>query len=204
EKGKSNWKSNPAVINIKEWVEIQLPAQGKPGHKDDEKGQIISYDATVLDWAWDGNKAMSEKESTIENPKYHSPTPGKRRPILFEPRTGKVSWPHLTPHFGKRVMFPPNHNPAPWLEMIHQDENGLRTSEPAKPGENGRWSLCPENAGRKYYNIHFINTPIEMAGAQGKEAPVIYPYGLIYVCHEEEDEVRKNNDKKLSLVFRAN
>ncbi|MCA9451955.1 MAG: hypothetical protein KC584_04890, partial [Nitrospira sp.] len=204
EKGKSNWKSNPAVINIKEWVEIQLPAQGKPGHKDDEKGQIISYDATVLDWAWDGNKAMSEKESTIENPKYHSPTPGKRRPILFEPRTGKVSWPHLTPHFGKRVMFPPNHNPAPWLEMIHQDENGLRTSEPAKPGENGRWSLCPENAGRKYYNIHFINTPIEMAGAQGKEAPVIDPYGLIYVLHEEEEEVRKNNDKKLPLVFRAN
>ena len=81
EKGKSNWQSDPAVVNIKEWVEIQLPAQGKPGHKDDEKGQIISYDATVLDWAWDGNKAMSEKESTIENPKYHSPTPGKRRPI---------------------------------------------------------------------------------------------------------------------------
>ncbi|WP_447964703.1 hypothetical protein [Nitrospira sp. Ecomares 2.1] len=204
EKGKSDWKSNPAVINIKEWVEIQLPAQGKPGHKDDEKGQIISYDATVLDWAWDGNKAMSEKESTIENPKYHSRTPGKRRPILFESMTGKVSWPHLTPHFGKRVMFPPNHNPAPWLEMIHQDENGLRTSEPAKPGENGRWSLCPENAGRKYYNIHFINTPIEMAGPQGKEAPVIDPYGLIYVLHEEEEETRKNNDKKLPLVFRAN
>lgn len=204
EKGKSDWKANPAVVNIKEWVEIQLPAQGKPGHKDDEKGQIISYDATVLDWAWDGNKAMSEKESTIENPKYHSSTPGKRRPILFEPRTGKVSWPHLTPHFGKRVMFPPNHNPAPWLEMIHQDENGLRTSEPAKPGENGRWSLCPENAGRKYYNIHFINTPIEMAGPQGKEDPVIDPYGLIYVLHEEEEETRKNNDKKLPLVFRAN
>ncbi|MEO7860065.1 MAG: hypothetical protein ABIU05_06400, partial [Nitrospirales bacterium] len=204
EKGKSNWKTNPAVVNIKEWVEIQLPAQGKPGHKDDEKGQIVSYDATVLDWAWDGNKAMSEKESTIENPKYHSPTPGKRRPILFESRTGKVSWPHLTPHFGKRVMFPPNHNPAPWLEMIHQDENGLRTSDPAKPGENGRWSLCPENAGRKYYNIHFINTPIEMAGAQGKEAAVVDPYGLIYVLHEEEEETRKNNDKKLPLVFRAN
>ena len=101
-------------------------------------------------------------------------------------------------------MFPPNHNPAPWLEMIHQDENGLRTSDPAQPGENGRWSLCPKNAGRKYYNIHFINTPIEMAGAQGKEKPVIDPYGLIYVLHEEEEETRKNNDKKLPLVFRAN
>jgi manganese oxidase len=204
EKGKTNWKADPIVVNIKEWVEIQLPTQGKPGHKDDERGQIISYDATVLDWAWDGNKAMSEKESTIENPKYQSPIPGKRRAILFEPTTGKVSWPHLTPHFGKRVMFPPNHNPAPWLEMIHQDENGVRTSEPAKPGENGRWSLCPENAGRKFFNIHFINTPIEMAGKLGNEDPIVDPYGLIYVLHEEEEETRKNNDKKLPLVFRAN
>ncbi len=85
EKGKTNWKSNPAVVNIKEWVEIQLPAQGKPGHKDDEKGQIISYDATVLDWAWDGNKAMSEKESTIEKIQntIRLPTPGERRPFCL-------------------------------------------------------------------------------------------------------------------------
>ncbi len=78
EKGKSNWKSNPAVINIKDWVEMQLPTPGKPGHKEDEKGQIVSYDATVLDWSWSGNRAMTEKESTIDNPKYKSPTPGQR------------------------------------------------------------------------------------------------------------------------------
>ena len=46
---------------------------------------------------------MSEKESTIDNPKYKSTHPGKRHPIMFEPLTGKVAWPHLTPHFGKRV-----------------------------------------------------------------------------------------------------
>ena len=40
DKGKSNWKGNPAVINIKDWVTMQLPTLGKPGHKDDEKGQI--------------------------------------------------------------------------------------------------------------------------------------------------------------------
>ena len=66
DKGKTNWKSNPAVVNIKDWVEMQLPTQGKPGHKDDEKGQTVSYDATVLDWTWSGTRAMSEKESTIE------------------------------------------------------------------------------------------------------------------------------------------
>src|SRR6184192_583456 len=144
EKGKTNWKSNPAVVTIQDWVEMQLPTQGKPGHKDDEKGQIVSYDATVLDWVWKGHRAMTEKESTIDNPKYKSTTPGERQAILFEPTTGKVAWPHLRPHFGKRVMFSPNHNGAPWLEMIHQDEDGSRSLDPAKPGENGRWSMCPE------------------------------------------------------------
>jgi len=204
EKGKSNWKSNPAVINIKDWVEMQLPTQGKPGHKDDEKGQIQSYDATVLDWVWDGNRAMSEKESTTDNPKYKSTHPGKRHPIMFEPATGKVAWPHLTPHFGKRVMFSPGHVGAPWLEMIHQDESGDRTSEQAKPGENGVWSLCPENAGRKNYNVHFIKLPIKIAKAQGKEPPVVDPNGLIYVLHEEEAAIRANDDLKYPLVVRGN
>jgi manganese oxidase len=204
DKGKSNWKGDPAVITIKDWVEMQLPPQGKPGHKDDEKGQIVSYDATVLDWAWEGSRAMTEKESTIDNPKYKSATPGKRQPILFEPATGKVAFPHLRPHFGKRVMFSPSHNGAPWLEMIHRDENGDNSFEPAKPGENGRWSLCPENAGRKYYNIHFIKTPITMSKKQGKEPAVVDPTGLIYVLHEEEDAVRKNDDLKYPLVYRAN
>src|SRR6266498_3818070 len=203
EKGKTNWKSDPAVVTIKDWVEMQLPTQGKPGHKDDEKGQIISYDATVLDWAWKGTTAMTEKESTIANPKYKSKTPGERQPILFEPTTGKVSWPHLRPHFGKRVMFSPNHNPAPWLEMIHQNEDGSRSVDPAKPGENGVWSLCPENAGRKYYNLHFINVPIEISKGEGKEPPIVDKLGLIYVLHEEEEAVRKNNDLRYPLVFRA-
>ena len=204
EKGKTNWKSNPAVVTIKDWVEMQLPTQGKPGHKDDEKGQIVAYDATVLDWAWKGNVALTEKESTTANPKYKSKTPGERQPIQFEPATGKVSWPHLRPHFGKRVMFAPNHNPAPWLEMIHQNEDGSRSVDPAKPGEQGIWSLCPENAGRKYYNIHFIRTPIEITKAHGKEPSIVDKNGLIYVLHEEEEAVRKNNDLKFPLVFRAN
>jgi hypothetical protein len=177
---------------------------GKPGHKDDEKGQLVSYDATVLDWAWDGNRAMSEKESTTDNPKYKSTHPGKRHPIMFEPLTGKVAWPHLTPHFGKRAMFSPNHVGAPWLEMIRRDANGVESNDQAKPGENGVWSLCPENAGRKNYNVHFIKLPIKIAKAQGKEPPVIDPNGLIYVLHEEEEAIRANDDLKYPLVVRGN
>src|SRR5579884_539001 len=157
-RGKSDWKADPAVVTIKDWVEMQLPPQGKPGHKDDERGQTLSYDATVLDWVWQGDRAMTERENTVPNPRYQSPAPGQRLPILFEPATGKIAWPHLKPHFGRRVPFSQNHNPAPWLEPIHLDEDGLPSSYPAKPGENGRWSMCPENAGRKFYNVHFIQT----------------------------------------------
>ncbi len=209
ENGKTtNWQSDPAVVRIHDWVEMQLPTRGLPGHVEDEVGQIKSYDATVVDWAWDGTRAMSEKESTIENPKYHAEwqgyEPGKRRAIWFEPQTGKVAWPWLTPHFGKRAPFSPDRNPAPWLEMIHLDDDGQPSVEPARPGENGRWSLCPDRAGSQRYNVHFIKLPIELSAAAGKQDAIVDPNGLLFVVHDEEQAIRNNNDLKVPLVFRAN
>ncbi|CAI4033974.1 putative Manganese oxidase [Nitrospira tepida] len=206
-KQKSNWKADPVVVNIKDWVEMFVPAQGKPGHTDDEKGQIMAYDATVWDWAWKGDVAYGERESTAKHPKY--PAAAKwddstRPVILFDPTTGKMAWPLFKPHFGKRVPFSANHSGAPWLEPIHQDENGERTSEPAKPGENGRWSLCPDNANTKFYNIKFIRLPITLAKKQGKEPAIVDKDGLIYVLAEEERLVRANDDLKYPLVIRAN
>ena len=204
ETGTSDWNGSPVVVTIKDWVAMQLPTPGQPGHTDDEREQIMAYDASVWDWTWDGNVAMGEKESTIANPKYQSETPGQRRPLLFDPGTGKLAWPHMTPHFGKRVPFAPDHNPAPWLEPIRRDAKGDPSTEPARPGENGRWSLCPENANRAYYNVHFIETPIEMSAKEGDENPVVDPKALIFVAHEEEEAIRGNNDLKHPLVFRAN
>jgi len=204
---KTNWKSDPVIVNIKDWVEMFVPAAGQPGHTNDEKAQIISYDSTVWDWKWDGNIARGERESTAQNPKY--PAAAKwddstRPAILFDPTTAKMSWPLFKPHFGKRVPFSANHSGAPWLEPIHQDENGERTSEPAKPGEQGRWSLCPDNANRKHYNIHFVRMPITLAKKQGKEPAMVDKDGLIYVLHEEENLTRANDDLKLPAVIRAN
>ncbi|WHZ16559.1 MAG: Multicopper oxidase [Nitrospira sp.] len=204
---KTNWKSDPVVVNIKDWVEMFVPAQGQPGHTGDEKGQIMAYDSTVWDWKWDGNIARGERESTALNPKY--PAAAKwddstRPAILFDPTTGKMAWPLFKPHFGKRVPFSANHSGAPWLEPIHQDANGDRTSEPAMPGEQGRWSLCPDNANRKHYNIHFVRMPITLAKKQGKEPAMVDKDGLIYVLHEEERLTRANDDLKLPAVIRAN
>ncbi|MHB8481964.1 MAG: multicopper oxidase domain-containing protein [Nitrospiria bacterium] len=217
---KTDWSKPVPDISIKEWVKMMLPPMGQPGHTSDEKGQIMAYDATVWDWGWEGNKAMGEPEMTNQFPfpKYKSPMPGKRPPILFDEKTGKLAWPHLKPHFGKRIPFARHHGPAPWLEPIHVAKNtgspatdpggeglsGQETSLPAKPGEQGKWSLCPEGAGRKQYTIHFIETPITMETAIGKQKPIIDPKGTIYVLQEEEAAVRANSDLARPLVYRAN
>ncbi|HEY5648175.1 MAG TPA: multicopper oxidase domain-containing protein, partial [Nitrospiria bacterium] len=220
-KKKSDWSKETPDVSIKDWVKMMLPPAGEPGHTDDEKGQIMAYDATVWDWVWKGNKALGEKEATgqFANPKYKSPMPGKRPPILFEPQTGKLAWPHFKPHFGKRVPFARHHGPAPWLEPIHMDKNtgaldtepgglgvaGSETNQPARPGEQGRWSLCPENAGRKQYTLHFIETPIQLSKGLGDIKPVVDPNGLIYVLHEDEEEIRANpgSEKAIPLVYRS-
>ena len=76
-------------------------------------------------------------------------------------------------------MFSPNHVGAPWLEMIHVDDE-WRAERPIRRSRvrTGVWSLCPENAGRKNYNVHFIKLPITLAKKQGNEPPVVDPNGL--------------------------
>ncbi len=188
---------------------MQLVSQGLPGNTSDEKGQLMAYDATVMDWMWQGNKAMSEKEATLaKTPKYQPEwqgyTPGERRAIWFEPRTGKVAWPWVTPHFGKRVPFSKDHNGASWLEPIRRNDDGTPSVYMAEPGENGRWSLCPKRARRTKYNVHFIETEVTLVDAQGSEPAIVDENGLIYVVHEEEAAVRANNDLKYPLILRAN
>jgi hypothetical protein len=218
-KGKSDWTKETRVVNVKDWVKYMLPPQGRPGHTDDEIGQIKSYDGTVWDYAWKGNQALSERESTDKNPKFKAPHPWKRHPIQFDEK-GKLAWPHMTPHFGKRVPFARHHGGAPWLEPFHmrtdnailtETESGsgrsggnVESSAPAKPGEQGRWSLCPPGAGRRQYNLVFINTPIELSAAIGKTPPIIDKYGLIYVIDEDMAAVKADPKKAIPLVIRAN
>jgi FtsP/CotA-like multicopper oxidase with cupredoxin domain len=207
-------------VSIKDWVKMLLPPAGQPGHTSDELGQIKAYDATVWDWTWEGNKAMGEPEATgkFGYPKYKSPMPGKRPPILFDPKTGKLAYPHFKPHFGKRVPFARHHGGSPWLEPFHVSKNtgavstepgglgvaGGETNQPATPGEHGRWSLCPSNAGRKQYTIHFIETPITMNNAIGNQKAVVDQHGTIYVLKEEEAKVRSDSSLARPLVYRGN
>ena len=161
----------------------------------------------MWDWKWDGNIARGERESTAQNPKYSwaAKWDDSTRPaILFDPTTGKMAWPLFKPHFGKRVPFSANHNGAPWLEPIHQDEMASGPpSRRSRANRAGGVSARTTPIG-SIYNIHFIRMPITLAKKQGKEPAIVDKDGLIYVLHEEERLTRANDDLKLPAVIRAN
>ncbi|MEO6121141.1 MAG: multicopper oxidase domain-containing protein, partial [Acidimicrobiales bacterium] len=74
------------------WVQRQLPPAGVPR----------GYDASVLDWQRRGDTYLQEPETDQAWPGYQPRAPGQRPPILFDPRTGKLAYPSMRPHLGKR------------------------------------------------------------------------------------------------------
>jgi len=182
-----SWQGQEFQINssnLEEWVERQLPPQGVPQ----------KLDASVLNWAKDGETYLNEPNTTEKWPGYDPPNPGLRPPIYFDPATGKLAYPFLTPHLGRRPPFAPNHGPAPYLEPIRQGTDFPR------PGENGPGSLCPSGATAREFAIHAISLPI----ALNRQANLVDPVGQLYVLKEEEDDVRANNARKQPLAIRAN
>jgi FtsP/CotA-like multicopper oxidase with cupredoxin domain len=170
--------------DIPSWVERQLPPRGVP------KG----YDASVLDWMARGSVYVGEPETAAIWPGYHPRAPGARPALLFDPKSGKLAYPFLRPHLGKRPPFAPNHGPAPFLDPVTPG-----TDVPA-PGANGPASVCPAGTSVKTFRIHAISLPI----AINQRANLVDPNGEIYVLKEEEAAVRANNGLRRPLAFRAN
>ena len=104
-----SWYGRTAIVarnSLAAWVERQLPPPGIPR----------GYDAAVLDWSRDGDRYLGEAETDQTWPGYRSPSPGRRPPLLFDPVTGKLAYPLLRPHLGRRPPFAPGHGPAPFLD----------------------------------------------------------------------------------------
>ena len=201
-----------SLFSLTEWIEMQLPTRGLPGQKEDWKEQILAYDASVWDWDRKGDLFLGEPETFVKWPKYKPEwmgiEPGERPALLFNPLTGKLAYPSMRPHFGKRPPFSPGKNPAPFLEPIHSQDNGEVSANVGRPGENGPWSLCPRESGSpdqiKKFNVHAISTPITLSEKEGSQAPIVDPLGQLYVLHEEENAIRSNNNLKIPLVLRMN
>ena len=182
-----DWKGKSFGItrdNLADWVEQQLPPPGVPR----------GYDASVLDWRKEGNLYLNEPDTELVWASFRSPNPGSRPPLLFNPRTGKLAYPFLRPHLGKRPPFAPNHGPAPFLEPFQQGR------DPPQPGENGPWSLCPRGTRLKEFVIHAVNLPITL----NQKSNLLDPVGQLFVLKEQEDAVRADNSLKVPLAIRAN
>jgi hypothetical protein len=170
--------------NVTAWVERQLPPPGTP------KG----YDAAVLDWAKDGDLYLNEPESAEVWPGFRSAAPRTRPPLSFDPKTGKLAYPFLRPHLGKRPPFAPNHGPAPFLDPADPGAG------PLSPGHNGPGSLCPAGSRLREFVIHAIGVPIPL----NRKAGLVDPVGQLYVLKEQEEAVRRDSTLRVPLAIRAN
>ena len=172
------------AADLAAWVEQQLPPQGVPR----------GYDASVMDWARDGDRWLNEPETDQVWPGYRARAPATRPPLTFDPVTGKLAYPMLRPHLGRRPPFAPNHGPAPFLDPT---ANGR---PPPEPGASGPASLCPAGTTPKSVAINAVATPVTL----NAKANVVDPAGQLFVLRSQRDAVLADNARREPLTIRAN
>lgn len=177
----------PFVItadNLALWVEGQVPPRGIP------KG----YDASVFDWSRQGDTYLGEPETAAAWPGYRARAPGSLPPLLFDPATGKLAYPFLKPHLGRRPPFAPNHGPAPFLDPVQEG------TQPPRPGANGPASVCPAGTTVEPVAINAISVPITINFRDN----LVDPSGELYVLRDQVDATRARPSLRLPLAIRAN
>ncbi len=165
-------------------VERQLPPAGRP----------IGYDASVLDWRREGDTYYGEVETDRGWPGYQPRAPGARPALLFDPGSGRLAYPFLRPHLGRRPPFAPNHGPAPYL-----DPNASGTDVPA-PGANGPESICPAGTRVRSFALRALAVPIPINAKQG----LVDAAGELFVLAEDAAKVRADPAARQPLALRAN
>lgn len=168
---------------LADWVERQLPPRGVPR----------GYDASVFDWAREGNVYLNEPETTATWPAYRPRAPGSRRPLLFDPRTGKLAYPFLRPHLAKRPPFAPGHGPAGYLDTATTGH------DPPPPGASPD-STCPAGTKPKEFVVNAMGVPVPL----NEREKIIDSKGQLYVLRQQEDQVRNDPDMRVPLVIRTN
>ena len=152
----------------------------------------------MLDWTQAGDLLLNEPETEAVWPGYASATPGEHPPILFDPQSGRLAYPFLRPHLGKRPPFAPNHGPAPFLEPT---ANG---AEPPGPGESGPTSLCPAPSRRQPYQIRAVPATIVLNERARDGSPLTDPNGELFVLAEEIAALQIDPARRVPLAIRAN
>lgn len=176
------------TLNIDEWVRSILPPQGVPG----------PYDASVWDWTVqntpDGPLYLAEPETTLEWENYTSPAPGQRMEIKFNPRNGRLAFPLLRPHLGKRPPFSPGRSGSPYAGDT-TDRDGSARVDLEHPD-----SMVPAAARRIEYTAVTILTPVTFNEQFGITQN---PTGALLVLDEDKADILAGIKPKEQLTLRA-
>ena len=161
-----------------------LPPAGRPG----------GYDASVWDWVEEGGRILGEPEDDREWPGHQAVQPPGRRPVLFDPVSGRPAYPVLRPHLGARPPFAPGNGPSPYLDTPTPD------GEPPPPGADGPTSLCPAGTTPRQVALRAIELPVPVDPGAG----LVDPAGTMFVLAEDEAAVRADPARRTPLAIRAN
>ncbi|MEA3203958.1 MAG: hypothetical protein QOI63_1638, partial [Thermoplasmata archaeon] len=164
------------AANLDGWVRAQLPPPGVPGDED----------ASVWDWAVAGTAHrplyLGEPASNVTTPDAPAASPGQRPPILFDPDNGRLAYPLLAPHVGKRPPFAPG--PAPYLgadaDARHPD------------------GLCPAGARPINYAIDAMAATVHYNDRD------VDPRGEVFALATDRAAIANGTLNPPSLVVRAN
>jgi FtsP/CotA-like multicopper oxidase with cupredoxin domain len=166
------------ATNVGPWIESLLPPPGVP---EDDDASIWDWD---VDTTPDGPLYMGEPETAFAWPNYDADADGRRPELLFNPDNGRLAWPMLHPHLGKRPPFAANHGPSPYLGA---DEDARHPD-----------GLCPAGAPTRRYDV------VGVAGTVAYNAFDQDTKGQFFVRAEEKAAALTDPSKAKSLVLRAN
>ena len=166
------------AASVRGWVEAQLPPRGVP-----DEGDAGAWDWALVETGR-GPLYLGEPRGDRSWPNHQETAPGERPALRFNPLDGRLAYPFLTPHLGKRPPFAPAHGPAPHLgEEV----------DAARPD-----GLCPPSARRLSYSLVALQAPVRL------HEDHVDPRGQVFVHAHDKDDVLAGRKEAKSLVVRAN
>ena len=178
---------------------------------DPEHGNRTQNKANKWDWIFeetgDGPLAQGEPYDWFFGPGWPATDEGvgagaggERPALMFNPADGRLAWPHLQPHLGRRPPFAPIRNGDPDTQGTAYLGLTLPDNSPCAPSgcETGS-GLLPENTSTRHYDITAITLTITY-----NEHGDTDPNGMIFALSEDVEAIRSGSKPAEPLVVRSN
>jgi hypothetical protein len=200
------------AANLDAWIRPQLPAQGVSQNNND---------ASVWNWKVDNSDPsapvyLGEPEDTTAWPDNNNLIPGHptaypgdvfktlpgetvARPVIqFDPANGRIAFPLMRTHVGKRPPFSPNgHSGAPWLGETGDVAPSGTGPSPFAGRADG---ICPSGSPVRHFNI----VALDGLRLQVTRSGAVDDNGKIFVLAHDVDDVLAGRKPIQPLAIRAN